>query len=107
MNEAKLGQLIDSTAMRDAIHVAIVPVTAPCDLEPGTHVDSTGYPAGYVDLGAVGIVDPYLRRTVKKGERFWLCLYPGTVTGMRHHWTHPAFAPSSEVLERLRKEAGE
>jgi hypothetical protein len=29
---------------------------------------------------------------VKEGEEFWMFLPPGSVTGLRHEWTHPAIA---------------
>lgn len=95
MKTPELGILIEGAAFRDAVHVAIAPVEAAHSLESGDHVgigvDGRAWTAG-VDY--IGIVDPYLRRTVQEGERFWLCLYPGTVTSLRHAFTHPAFRPS-------------
>ncbi len=98
-----VGQLITGDTARDAIHVAVAPVTAPLlpsPLMPGEEVDAEGYPEQFSKLGSqmVGIVDPFLKVTVKSGERFWLFLYPGTVTSLRHVWTHPAFSP--KVPER-------
>ncbi len=76
---------------RDAIHFALAPVTAGEALSPGDHI-------GFFDDGCVGktsepfgIVDPFLKEPVKKGERFWLFLYPGTVIRIWHFWTHDAF----------------
>jgi hypothetical protein len=90
-----LGRLIDDgERRRDAVHVAIAPVTASEALAPGQHV-------GFVREGdlelvgpaaePLGVVDPFLREPVPKGQRFWLLLYPDTITGLRHVWTHPAF----------------
>lgn len=81
---------------RDAIHLAVVPVIAAHALYPGQHVGLIDDDkAGEVE-SPVGVVDPFLKVSVKTGEKFWLCLYPGSVTSLRHVWTHPAFAFSGE-----------
>lgn len=93
--EAKLGQLITKPGeqnQRDAVHIAVVPMLAVCDLyaaqpigvnEDGTNADP--------HAPHVGIVDPFLTAKVKPGETFWLFLFQGSVTTLRHEWTHPAF----------------
>ncbi len=89
-----LGKIItDASAAKDAIHVAIAPVTAGDHLQPGQHVklvpDGSAIRAP-VGRG-IGIVDPFLHQAVEAGQRFYLFLYPNTVTGLRHDWSHPAF----------------
>lgn len=94
--QLKLGQIITAEQQRDAVHVAVAPVTAAHSLSPGDHVgflsdgkagdtvsDSSGTP--------IGIVDPFLKERVKTGQKFWLFLYPGSITSLRHDWTHSAF----------------
>ena len=98
-HDVKLGQILNGTEKRDAIHVAIAPVIAEATLRPGE-------PIGFTDAGdsekvggadkfskikQVGIVDPFLKAPVKRGQRFYMFLLPNTVTGMRHEWIHPAF----------------
>ena len=87
-----IGQLCGDDARRDAIHFAVAPVEAGMDLRPGDHVGLTD---GRASRGAkaIGIVDPFLKGEVKEGQRFWLFLYPNTITSLRHVWTHPAFTP--------------
>lgn len=92
----ELGQVIAGEARRDAVHVAVAPVVADHLLAPGYHVCLREGRASAVRAGerteeTVGIVDPFLDRWVEPGERFWLFLYPNTVTSLRHVWTHPAF----------------
>ena len=102
----RLGQLItDGDRRRDAIHIAVAPVTAAEPLAPGQHVglvrEGSFEFVGPCDQN-IGIVDPYLTAGVEAGQRFWLFLYPGTVTGLRHVWTHPAFsAVAATVKEKL------
>ena len=90
MTNTALGTTPDADAQRDAIHQAIIPAIAGQTLLPGMRVrmmDGKAYAAGKPH----GIVDPFLTNIVEGGGRFWLCLLPGTVTGMRHHWSHPDF----------------
>ena len=90
-----LGRLIEGEAFRDAVHVAIAPVEAGQPLLPGDRVGLLeDGKAGYVaPEKQIGIVDPYLVSPVRIGQRFYLCLFPNTVTSLRHAWTHPAFRP--------------
>lgn len=91
MSDVTVGKLISEYAHRDAIHVAIAPLEALEPLQPGEHVGLSA--DGKADSTAkhIGIVDPFLTKAVKRGERFYMFLYPKTVTGLRHDWTHPAF----------------
>lgn len=90
-----IGKILGQDAARDAIHIAIAPVVASQTLTPGCHVglDDEGKANCFV-ANKIGIVDPYLTESVRGGQRFYLFLYPNTVTSLRHEWTHPAFGPS-------------
>lgn len=93
-----LGQIITTEQHRDAIHVAVAPVKAGMPLWPGSHVELVDGVAMQTNGKAIGIVDPFLKARVADGETFWLFLYPGTITSLRHEWAHPAFdvqAPAS------------
>jgi hypothetical protein len=106
-NEAKLGTVPNGSEGRDAVHVAIIPARAAQLLDCGQPVKMNAANEAVpcpVDQ-AVGVVDPFRtenRRRVFEGEWFWLCLYPKTITGLRHVWEHPTFAsagvPSSPAL---------
>lgn len=85
-----LGKIITSEQQRDAIHVAVLPVTAGERLKPGDWISLGDEDLAYGDDAGIGIVDPFLKVGVKKGQRFWLYLIPGSITSLRHVWTHPA-----------------
>lgn len=101
-DQTNIGQLTDSNARRDAIHVACAPVVSKEILYPGQHI-------GFVEQGnttlvslksnnPIGIVDPFLKGCVYADQMFWMLLYPKTVTGLRHEWSHPAFAEDDSVV---------
>ena len=73
-----LGKPITEPAGRDAVHIAVVPMLAVRVMYPAEKLEN-------------GIVDPYLKEPVQVGERYWLFLYPATITSLRHVWSHPAF----------------
>lgn len=94
---ATLGTIIGAGEKRDAIHLAVEPVIAGENLDPGHHIRVENGVAFRATKGlGLGIVDPFLADFVKKGERFWFIMYPREVKSLRHVWTHPAF--SDEVV---------
>jgi hypothetical protein len=114
-----IGTILTGDEARDAIHIAVLPVVCGEErgLQPGeavtlAHGTSDVAIRARDDYGlmrSIGIVDPFIalhqdadksgnvRWNVKKGERFWLFLHPNSVTGMRHHWQHPAVDRPAEV----------
>ena len=90
----ELGKRLTSDQPRDAIHIATACVTAAVDLRAGQHIGFIGEDQ-YVLVGPtgkhIGIVDPFLDTFVPEGTKFWMLLYPNTITALRHEWIHPAF----------------
>ena len=84
-----LGTIIGDGETRDAVHVACLPAKAGQPLAPGAHVSYYEGEAYTNDGKPIGIVDPFLPQSVQVGQQFWILLYPRTITGLRHRWTHP------------------
>lgn len=109
MSDVKLGELVDASAQRDAVHVAIAPVIAVERLHPGQHIGFiTGNKekVGSSSLNLIGVVDPFLKEDVLQGQRFWIFLYPKTITSLRHDWSHPAFSATDlkeDAEKRIRE----
>jgi hypothetical protein len=92
----KIGQIIMDEQHKDAIHVAIAPVVASHRLYPGQPIGLGNQGYAYATVAdPCGIVDPFLTKTVEEGQKFWMFLKPGTITSLRHEWTHPAFRNAS------------
>ena len=94
MSDVLLGET-PTVDYRDAIHVAVIPMVADVMLRPGQRVGVLNGRAG-PGWKEIGIVDPFLVDVVPRGEKFWLCLFPGSVEGMRHHWQHSSFSEDME-----------
>lgn len=96
-----VGTLISDAIKRDSIHVATEPVYATETLNPGQRIVLTSYQSDQVRASNPngdwqGIVDPFLPRVVKRGERFLMFLKPGSMLQLRHVWDCPGFKPSVE-----------
>src|ERR1700742_704055 len=90
MENLEIGKIHKEEQHRDAVHMAIAPAVAGEMLPAGKHislVDGKAFGSGT----PIGIVDPFLMDVVRKGQKFWIFLYPGSITSLRHEWTHPAF----------------
>lgn len=101
-----LGTILHNKEKRDAIHLAVIRVQAERNLkkgedvgvDPATANDETPIANGHYDN--IGIVDPFLTvDTVKKGQEFWLVIYPRKITSLRHVWSHPAFADETVIRQ--------
>lgn len=113
----KLGNLVspENYGKRDAVHIAVAGVEAKETLKPGDHVNLSSDGKAVKHGKSIGIVDPFLKRTVLKGDRFWLYLYPGSITSLEHKWSHPSFSNNVEEQKSnnsnsetwMRKWAGE
>jgi hypothetical protein len=119
MADIGMGKLIEHDEMvMDAVHVAVITMTACGKLHPGDDVgfDDTG-DRSYVTRNtrkSIGIVDPFLKKPVQDGQRFWLFLYPNSTTPMRHSWKHPDFEvatapqmPNREAAEKYMREVAD
>lgn len=103
-----LGTIIGSDEARDAIHLAVEPVVAGEALDPGQDVgliDGKAYNS--LRVRPLGIVDPFLRQPVRSGQRFWLVVYPRTITSLRHVWEHPDFPASPDLKVPENREESE
>lgn len=103
--DLKFGNVIHGSAQRDAVHVAVAPVEAAEELQPGEHIGFVNREANTVGKSTVnpkfGIVDPFLKTTVKVGQIIWAFVYPGTIRSLRHEWTHCEFAATPDKRSEL------
>lgn len=104
MHNEALGKLINDRTKkeRDAIHIAIAPMVAGQDLNPGQHITlkSKGSNIAVAAKKGIGIVDPFLKTTVAKGQEFWMCLYPNTIKSLKHVWEHDEFVEPPQVQQK-------
>jgi hypothetical protein len=91
-----LGMIHFKPEKRDAIHLAVEPVTAGMNMAAGQHIIvKAGMAYMSPKSSSLGIVDPFLPYGVKEGEKFWFVMKPRLVQSLRHVWEHPEF-PAGE-----------
>ncbi|QEM41137.1 hypothetical protein HYP85_gp040 [Pseudomonas phage Zuri] len=94
-----LGMIHFKPEARDAIHLAVEPVIAFCNLEVGQKVgiiNGEACPTGFMMENGKrvpyhGIVDPFLPEGPLEGQSFWFVMAPRMVQSLRHVWEHPDF----------------
>lgn len=93
---------------RDAVHVAVISgVCADDGLSPGdtvTVIDGKVHKT--VPSLAVGVLNPFVFEKPAKGDLVWVCLFPNSITNLRHHWQHPMF-DDAEPERKCTKEESE
>jgi hypothetical protein len=104
MDPLAIGSLITTEQHKDAIHVAVVPVHVNKTCQPGQPVKPGGSRIGNVRIvvpcapeESIGVIDPFLKQPAAPGSKCWLFLPPGSITSMRHSWTHPALNDESDL----------
>lgn len=101
-----IGTTSDNARPRDAVHIAVVSMQSDYYIYPGEAVGLDVDAGKAIRLGTgkgllgkdfiIGVADPFLDGPVPPGSHFWVFLTPGSITSLRHNWTHPAF-PDTEA----------
>jgi hypothetical protein len=107
MDTTEIGKIIKGNRGRDAIHIAVAPLVAAHALSPGDHIGLSDDGQAVRCATPIGIVDPYLEEGVKAGEKFYMFLYPNTITSLRHEWIHPSFKDSDPIVALMDGLSGE
>lgn len=100
LTQQSIGKVLGPEHSRDAIHIAVAPLVASEVMRAGQHVALLGTETAGLTGHAIGIVDPFLSKPVQPGQRFYVFLYPNTITSLRHEWTHPSFSGEAEESRR-------
>lgn len=109
MEICHLGMKLGKGIRRDCAHSPLLPVTAEVALVRAQKVvlrgiicPKTGYPVVEPAETAIffGVVDPFLDEEIRPGDCFYVMVQPGTVTSLRHVWTHPDLMLGADSVAR-------
>ena len=87
-----IGNFLENEqAVRDAVHIAVVPVNISQGCYAGSSVkimNNTAYPCS--ENERIGIVDPFLSEAyIGENKKAFVFLNPGSISSLVHLWTHP------------------
>lgn len=87
----KLGKAPLDLGVKDAIHIAIASVRAGSYLNPGDPVKINEFGEGVKSSkkDSVGVVDPFLKGGIQRGQNFWILLSQTEIPNVQHVWEHP------------------
>jgi hypothetical protein len=86
-----LGRKPEEVGVKDAIHVAIVSCRAGEYLTSSEKVTLNEHREAVAPQGGakhIGIVDPFLKGSLAKGDTFWMVMIPKQDQVVRHVWEH-------------------
>lgn len=93
-----LGETPKDNDIRDALHIAVISGLAGEKLKAGQNIKlQDGVWISCNVSVSTAVVDPYIKKPLIRGDLFWACLLPNTVTDVRHVWTHPDFPVKVEI----------
>ncbi len=98
--DLRIGQLILGPQVKDAIHVAIMPVVAAENIPAGAHIGLSNDGKACRGTTHLGVADPFLKTKILAGDTFWMFMYPNTVANLRHDWDHPALAKIEKIKQK-------
>lgn len=85
-----LGKTPEELGTKDAIHTAIVSVRAGAPMEPGQKCGMNADREAVPNPKGCGVADPFRKKTILRGESFWMLLNQDEVPNVRHVWEHPS-----------------
>ena len=83
-----LGKAPEELGIKDAIHTAIVSVRAAQAMEPGTKCNLNSDREAIPSSKGIGVADPFLKKTILRGQTFWMLLGQTEVPNVQHVWDH-------------------
>lgn len=104
VQKLEIGCVHTTPQQRDCIHMAIMPCVCGEGLYPGVRVNllygTTDVIVASRGGNHIGIVDPFLELPedtvlIQSGQRVWVFLKPGSITGLRHDWDAPCLHPDT------------